>query len=335
MSGTYRGTAGVHVSSDQFPLAVGSLALVCVGRSTYDNYAGTMVPTNRFCEIPTQSGCDTEWLIDGPFAGNEKVVEDGSLASGGLVPDGLWDDGGDFGAVCHTQNGPAEWQTPGCGSTDTEAFAEDANPTINIVNSRGPWISNECDYLTPIIIDSEGNEWFDCVVNEGVLGSNGVSGLVGGLLPGGDGEPDVEDVAAFLVDICGPMLVDLVMGFVPEVPDVPEPGELEGIVTGIIEDLMTPPDDTPADPFTVCGSDAGPDVANYGYGMQSQAVGGTGVANIVIGQAHHLNGDRPTCGTNDASQWGFVRDYVNAPDAGSPQPQDVKVGVSSGWYDVA
>jgi hypothetical protein len=333
MSGTYRGSAGVHVSSDQFPLAVGSLALVCVGRSTYDNVTGVMGPTNRFCEFPTQPSCDLEWIIDGPFPGNEEIVENGSLASGGSVPDGLWDDGGIFGAVCHTNNGPAQWQTAGCGSTDTEAFAEDADPLIN----NRVWISNECDYLSPIIIASEGNQWFDCVVNEGILGSNGVSGLVGGVLPGGDGEPDVEDVAAFLVDICGPMVVELVMGLVPGVPQVPEPGELEGIVGDLITDLMTPPDDTPADPFTACGSDAGPDVANYGYGMGSQASDGSGVANIVIGKAHHLNGDRPTCESSDAIQWGFVRDYVNVdindPDTG--QPFDVKVGVTSGWYDVA
>jgi hypothetical protein len=324
MSGTYRGSAGVHVSSDQFPLPVGSLALVCVGRATT-----SLGPANRFCEVSTQPSCDFEWLIDGLFAGNEKKVENGSLPSGGELPDGLWDDGGIFGALCHTSNGPAGWQTLGCGAEDEEAFAEDANPLIN----NRPWISNECDYLLPILIVDEGNQWFDCVVNEGVLGSNGVSGLVGGLLPGGDGEPDVEDVAAFLVNDCAPMLQELVLSFAPDSDDFPAPGELEGFVENLIEDLMTPPDDTPADPFTACGSDAGPDVANYGYGMGSQAMAGTGVANIVIGSAHWLNGDRPTCSPNDANQWGFVRDYVNV-NLGSSGGQ-VKVGVSSGWYDVA
>jgi hypothetical protein len=157
-----------------------------------------------------------------------------------------------------------------------------------------------------------------------------------GAFPGGDGEPDADDVVGLFIDDCGPMMVDLARGLVPEVPDVPQPGELEGIVSGIIDGLLVPPDDTPSNPYTSCGADARPDLAFYGYGRGDQAASGTGVENVVIGQAHHLNGDRPMCGSTDANQYGFARDYVNIeinePDTG--QPRDVKVGVTSGWYDV-
>jgi hypothetical protein len=335
MSGTYRGSAGVHVSSDQFPLAVGSLALVCADRATYDDAdSGNLGPANGSCQLPTNPSCDLEWIVEGPFPANEAVVEGGALASGGLVPDGFWDDGGYFGGVCHTDLGPLEWQTAGCGVFYEEAFAADANP---LVGSR-VWISNECDYLVPYVIVDEHSEWFDCLMNRGVLGSEGVSGLVGGLLPGGDGEPDVEDVAAFLVDVCGPVLAELVLNLVPDfVPDhVPEPGEFEGIVDDIITYLTTLPDDDPADPFTFCGSDGVPDKANYGYGYGSLGMAGKGVANVVIGTAHPFFGPRPTCEASDAHQWGFVRDYVDVdmadPDTG--QPTDARLAVTSGWYDV-
>lgn len=376
MSGTYRGTAGVHVSSSEFPLNVEptgtvNLALVCVGRSTYDDPSSGPTASNRFCEIGTPSGCDLEFFLGPGSELNEDTVEndgpngDGTALEGGTpgaIPDGMFDDGGDFGAVCHTDNGPDAWDTYGCGGSDGlgtagEAFAEDA------VLRGEVWISNECDFLTPIVVDDgEGNEWFDCTINQGVLGEDdsvfdiiatapeGLPGSAEGWYMHMTGSalgtiPDLD----FNDGGCDDMIVE---AFVPTVtaPCTPDAdlavSDCDEFVTGVVEDLLALPgeliadlgepiDDSPVIPVAACGPDAGPDVAHYGYGMGSEAGAGTGVANVPIGSATDDNAVTVDCSTDvtNGLQWGFVRDYVNV-DLDGGQATDVRVGVTSGWYDV-
>ena len=60
-------------------------------------------------------------LVDTGHDGIDDQQDNSGTATPEIVPDGFFDDGGEFGALCHLLlSGPRDWQTPGCGADGEE-----------------------------------------------------------------------------------------------------------------------------------------------------------------------------------------------------------------------
>jgi hypothetical protein len=346
VSGTYRGDAVFFVGSDKFgqPIAAGqSTPGGCdsgYGGNWDDNTAvgGTGVGKGCRAVVAGPRGCDTEWVNDGADPSNEQKIDDSSAPVGGAwnsavvatstdwgaVPDGTWDDAGEDGTACHVDNARNAWNNFGCANME---YAKDAAP---LVGTRGPWLGNTCDYLKATPGAAIGTS---CWINDFVLGVNGVSGYVG----------RIRDAV-----LIGNPATDLVPAVTS--PPLAQEGVCQAQTTAWVFSCHAVPDPLHVSPVAgvattgpcipgggvVCGRDAGPDDAKFGYGTAGVA----GFTNMMNGATNcDTSAANPagSGGSNAASfgnQWVFVYNYVSeekATTAGAPDP--VVVQLTSGWID--
>jgi hypothetical protein len=293
LSGTYRGAATIFLASDGFPLDPDG------PNGIHDPPGDILAPMCEigYCAVAIGANCDAEWVAEGVFEGNELIVE-GDVAQiyggGVLIPDGLWDDGGE-GAACHTNNGPGGfsdwgWNTDGCGLT---LWAKDADPLIG----TSVWLANFCD-STILIGGSHG--FFDCLTNRGVAGEAGLASAAGDL-PSTSGVPE----AVATLSTCA----------------TNSRYAVAAVATGFINGL--PLGGGPVAPATECGTDGQADAATFGSG------GGSGVLSPTPAKA-----TLPSPGTDCAIesgehplQSGVVYNYVG------PASLQFELLATTGWIN--
>jgi len=172
-AGFYYGSASAWLQLNAQPVGPGGSPPGCpTGNSQVDDLVCALILSvdPSFTLAAADSLCDMEVSGDGAnvFATDEPTVDGLATAGLGVVPDGLFNDGG-VGAVCHTPDGfydTVNYNTNGC--TAGTATADD------LVSGGNVWISATCDSTTPVAGDGLLTQVLStesCIAND-VLSSN-------------------------------------------------------------------------------------------------------------------------------------------------------------------